>query len=230
MNNPNPELLRVKNLGLRVGGKWLVRKLSFTLHEGEFLVVRGSSGSGKTTLLRTLSGQILPEEGAVETQILDPKQLVMIFQDLQLADGSSAITNALCGSLGRKNFLSTFLGFSAQEKTEVSKLMNLLGIGEKLNQWTSTLSRGERQRLAIVRGLFAKPRILFADEPTASLDDEWANVSLELIKKEVNCFKGSVVCSLHGTTQASKFANRELIIDSNAADNCIVCEIDSKNQ
>lgn len=108
--------------------------------------------------------------------------------------------------------------------------MNLLGIGEKLNQWTSTLSRGERQRLAIVRGLFAKPRILFADEPTASLDDEWANVSLELIKKEVNCFKGSVVCSLHGTTQASKFANRELIIDSNAADNCTVCEIDSKNQ
>ena len=220
--------MRVKNLGICVEGKWLIRNLNFTVHQGEFLAVRGSSGSGKTTLLRVLSGSITPDEGKIEKENLNSNECAMIFQDLQLADGATAITNALSGCLGRNSFLSSFLGFTAQEKKQAIKLLNLLGLSDKLNQWTSTLSRGERQRLAIVRSLFSQPRILLADEPTSSLDEKWAKVSLELIKKDVEGRNGSVICSLHDSHQARDFSNRELFIDSNSPENWSIQDVESK--
>jgi len=209
-DSPEPPLIEVEDLGLRVENRWLVRKLNFAIAAGEFFALVGNSGSGKSTLLKTLAGIRKPEEGSVRVNAPTTLPIGMIFQDLQLADGASALKNALSGSLGRHSFLSTLFGFPKDELEEANKLMHTLGLSGKSKQWTSILSRGERQRLAIVRSLIAHPSILLADEPVASLDQDWAEQTLQLIKDRQGHQNGCVVCSLHDLDQVEDHANQVL--------------------
>ncbi len=207
-------LLDAHNLSLRLGERELFQNLSFSASPGEFVAVVGSSGSGKTSLLRTLAGEIEPETGRVETN--SPKSLAigMIRQDLELAEGSTAFKNALSGCLHRHSGWQTLLGFPEEEKRRALKLLDQFGLRSKINQWTSTLSRGERQRLAIARTLLASPSILLADEPVASLDSDWALRALEILHAFARDEDASVICSLHDQGQVKKFADRIIRIES----------------
>jgi phosphonate transport system ATP-binding protein len=137
----------------------------------------------------------------------------MIHQDLQLAEGSTAIKNALSGCLYRHSSLKTFFGFPDEEKNRAVTLLQKLGLGQKLNQWTSTLSRGERQRLAIARTLLAQPSILLADEPVASLDGKWAGETLNTLKEYAKDQQACVLCSLHDLDQVDQFADTIIQVD-----------------
>ncbi|MEC7401486.1 MAG: ATP-binding cassette domain-containing protein, partial [Verrucomicrobiota bacterium] len=156
---PHPEdpaeqpLLQADGLGIRMAERWLFRNLGFSLSRGDFLAVVGPSGSGKTTLLRSLTGELKSDEGSVRNLAQGLLPGGTIFQDLQLANGARAIQNALSGSLGRHGTLETLFGFPASEKSSSMELLERLGLADKGDQWTSTLSRGERQRLAIARTL-----------------------------------------------------------------------------
>ena len=177
-------LLDVKGLGVKVDERWLVRNLDFSVFPRQFLAITGSSGSVKTTLLRTLFGELPPEEGTVEKNHLVKDKSAMIFQDLRLAGGATAVTNVLGGSLRRHKFLKTLLGFPVK-KEKASKLLYKLGLHDKSRQWTSTLSRGEKQRVAICRSLLSHPLMLLADEPVSSLDSEWADQILAILRKKL---------------------------------------------
>jgi phosphonate transport system ATP-binding protein len=131
----------------------------------------------------------------------------MIFQDLQLADGASALHNALGGCLGRHSGISTFFNFPKQEKEAANNWLEKFGLAGKSRQWASTLSRGERQRLAICRTLLSNPTLLLADEPVASLDSEWAGQTLQILKDSQIQKGGSLVCSLHDEDQVQRFAD-----------------------
>ena len=88
------------------------------------------------------------------------------------------------------------------------ELLHQLGLSTKINQWTSTLSRGERQRLAIIRTLLADPQIILADEPVASLDPKAANLILSLLKKINKDFGTTILCNLHQVDLAKKYSDR----------------------
>jgi len=206
-------LIEGQNLSLRIGERWLVRDLSFSANKGEFIALVGSSGSGKTTLLRALSGDTPLANGQVITHADCPLPVGMIHQDLQLAEGSTAIKNALSGCLYRHSSLKTFFGFPDEEKNRAVTLLQKLGLGQKLNQWTSTLSRGERQRLAIARTLLAQPSILLADEPVASLDGKWAGETLNTLKEYAKDQQACVICSLHDLDQVDQFADTIIQVD-----------------
>jgi len=206
-------LIEVQNLSLRIGERWLARDLSFSTNKGEFIAMVGSSGSGKTTLLRALSGDTPVSNGQVLIHTNSPLPVGMIHQDLQLAEGSTAIKNALSGCLYRHSSLQTFFGFPEEEKSKAITLLQKLGLGQKLNQWTSTLSRGERQRLAIARTLLAQPSILLADEPVASLDGKWAEETLNILKEYAKDQQACVVCSLHDLEQVDQFADTIIQVD-----------------
>ena len=206
-------LIEVQNLSLRIGDRWLVRDLSFSTNKGEFIALVGSSGSGKTTLLRALSGDAPVANGQVLIHTNSPLPVGMIHQDLQLAEGSTAIKNALSGCLYRHSSLQTLLGFPEEEKNKAITLLQKLGLGQKLNQWTSTLSRGERQRLAIARTLLAQPSILLADEPVASLDEKRAEDTLYMLKEYAKSKQACVVCSLHDLDQVNQFADTIIQVD-----------------
>ena len=206
-------LLTAQGLGLRIEDRWLVQGLDLSLNAGSFVAITGPSGSGKTTLLRTLAGEIKTAEGTVNYQLDCPTRLAMIFQDLQLADGATALTNVLGGSLGRHSFLSTFWRFPHQEQNDARRLLTQFGLSEKADQWTSTLSRGERQRVAACRTLLTRPLLLLADEPVSSLDPNLADRVLTNLKDSITSRNGCVVCALHNDEQVTKFANTVLRLD-----------------
>jgi ABC-type phosphate/phosphonate transport system ATPase subunit len=213
---PSP-LLSTEKLGLRIEKRTLLKNLSISLNQGTFVAVTGPSGSGKTTLLRTLAGTLKPAEGKVISNLDSTKSLAMIFQDLQLADGATAINNVLGGSLGRHSFLSTLFRFPAEERKEAHHLLSKFKLSGKINQWTSTLSRGERQRVAACRTLLTRPHLLFADEPVSSLDPILAAEVLSHLKSSILSRNGCIVCSLHNDEQVAQFADIVLILDPTEA-------------
>ena len=206
-------LLTTQELGLRIENRSLLQGLTFDLKPGSFIAITGSSGSGKTTLLRTLAGELEPAEGKVINHLDCPTRLAMIFQDLQLADGATALTNVLGGSLGRHSFLSTVFRFPPEEREKALLLLTKFGLSEKSNQWTSTLSRGERQRVAACRTLLTRPQLLLADEPVSSLDPALANEVLTHLSNEISGKNGCLVCALHNDEQVAKFADIVLRLD-----------------
>ena len=206
-------LLTAQGLGIRIEDRWLVQGLDLSLNAGSFVAITGPSGSGKTTLLRTLAGEIKTAEGTVNYQLDCPTRLAMIFQDLQLADGATALTNVLGGSLGRHSFLSTVWRFPHQEQNDARRLLTQFGLSDKADQWTSTLSRGERQRVAACRTLLTRPLLLLADEPVSSLDPNLADRVLTNLKDSITSRNGCVVCALHNDEQVAKFANTALRLD-----------------
>lgn len=213
---PSP-LLSTEELGLRIEKRTLLKNLNISLNQGTFVAVTGPSGSGKTTLLRTLAGTLKPAEGKVISNLDSTKSLAMIFQDLQLADGATAINNVLGGSLGRHSFLSTLFRFPAEERKEAHHLLSKFKLSGKINQWTSTLSRGERQRVAACRTLLTRPHLLFADEPVSSLDPILAAEVLSHLKSSILSRNGCIVCSLHNDEQVAQFADIVLILDPTEA-------------
>ena len=94
------------------------------------------------------------------------------------------------------------------------ELLHQLGLSTKINQWTSTLSRGERQRLAIIRTLLADPQIILADEPVASLDTDWANQTLGLLKQYAGQKEFGIICALHDHNQVDQFADKVIHLES----------------
>ena len=211
-------LLEVKELNLRIEDRWLARDLSFSLSKGEFIGIIGSSGSGKTTLLRAINGEAKAESGSIKIWAESELPVGMIPQDLELAEGSSALNNALSGSLLRHSWTDTLFGFPKEEKEKAYELLDTLGLSRKVNQWTSTLSRGERQRLAIVRTLLAEPLILLADEPVASLDSDWAIKTLHLLRDFTKQKQAGIICSLHDSRQVEEFADKVIQIDSTSSE------------
>ena len=209
MNAPTP-LLEVTDAGLKIENRWLWRQLDLRLSPGCFLAVTGPSGAGKTSLLRCLAGQIPLSEGTITGK---ETSIAMIHQDLQLADGATSLMNALGGCLWRHSFWSTFFSFPTKERTEARRLLEQFGLSGKENQWASTLSRGERQRLAICRTLLARPHILLADEPVASLDSTWGDRVLGHLKETSQDRNGCIICSLHDESQVTRFADFRLHLD-----------------
>lgn len=200
-------LLVAKDLGLHLTDRWLFRKLSFVVPCSSFVAITGPSGVGKTSLMRLLSGDLKGNEGNLESRLSTDEKISMIFQDLQLANGASTLANALGGCLGRHSSIRTLLGFPKEEKDSALNWLSRFGLAQKTRQWASTLSRGERQRLAICRSLISRPKLLLADEPVASLDNQWADKTLSILKSNQIQAGGSLVCSLHDEEQVQKHAD-----------------------
>ena len=200
-------LLVANDLGLNLTDRWLFRKLSFVVPCSSFVAITGPSGVGKTSLMRLLSGDLKGSEGNLESRLSTDEKISMIFQDLQLSKGASTLANALSGCLGRHSSVRTLLGFPGAEKDSALKWLSQFGLAQKTRQWASTLSRGERQRLAICRSLISRPKLLLADEPVASLDNRWADETLSILKSNQIQAGGSLVCSLHDEEQVQKHAD-----------------------
>lgn len=183
----------------------VLENCSFTLNEGDFLVISGESGCGKTTFLNILG--LLDQdysEGKYKldgqiVSMLQSNQLAefrnalfgIVFQDYQLVETGTVYENISIPLYYSKKFKRRERSSRIQEMTEKLKISHLL------NQKVRNLSGGQRQRVAIARALINEPSILLLDEPTAALNDELAQHIMEFIVKFAQAHNQSIILVSH---------------------------------
>lgn len=165
----------------------VIKNLDLEIEQNDFTVIMGASGSGKSTLLYTLSGMDKPTLGKVffgeqEISSLNTDQLAVfrrkncgfVFQSIYLLDSMTVFDNVMTGALAaQKN--------SPELVKKVEDMLKKVGIDEKLwKKYSNQLSGGECQRVGIVRAIINDPKILFADEPTGSLNSASSNEVLDI--------------------------------------------------
>jgi putative ABC transport system ATP-binding protein len=190
--------------------------VSLTVEPGEMVALYGPSGSGKTTLLLMVAALLAPTAGEVlvsgrdisslserEASRYRLSELGFIRQNFDLLPGVSTIDNAVL------KLLKTVRWREAQ--AQVTPLLERLGLGERLQQRSETLSMGERQRVMIARALSTEPRLLLADEPTGSLDSQRSREVLELLRDLRHEREVAIVLVSHDPL-AAQYADRVLAL------------------
>ena len=192
-------LAEARGLTLDIGGKRLIDGLDLNLPRGTLTIVLGPNGAGKSLLLRLLHGMIEPSAGAIlwEGRPLDEsmrRQQAMVFQKPVLLRRSVAANIA---------FVLKLRGHSATKRCE--EVLDHVGLLAHAHQPARLLSGGEQQRLALARALALAPRVLFLDEPTASLDPP-STLAIEEIVTEARAGGTKIVCITHDIGQAKRLA------------------------
>ena len=197
-------VLDVKNLTKSFGDHQVIKGVSFTLKQGEVLVLIGSSGSGKTTLLRCLNFLETPDGGIINVlgddiynaddykkmneKMLRERRLHfgLVFQSFNLFPQHNVLKNVTLAPLLRlkeKKLPKAEYKKAQEEIIENGKqLISMVGLSDKLDAYPCTLSGGQQQRVAIARALALNPDILCFDEPTSALDPELTGEVLRVIR------------------------------------------------
>jgi len=213
-------MLEVKNLTkIYDDGTVALDNVSFSVPDGQFLVVIGLSGAGKSTLLRCINRLVKPTDGeilwnGVNIAALNGEELRkvrrkigMIFQNFNLVKRSSVMKNVLSGRLGyTPSFSSVFGGFSISDRKKAVDVMERLGITNQAKKRADELSGGQQQRVGIARALMQEPEMILADEPVASLDPVLAHsilMNLEKLNIEDHI---TIICSLHYLDLVQRYA------------------------
>ena len=191
----------------------VLRGVSLSVAQGEFVAVVGRSGSGKSTLLNVLSSLVEPDSGQVlfegrdiaamredERNGLRRSAFAMIFQAHHLIPYLSVLENVLLPCM------TGFQAVTAQMKEQARERIAAVGLSGKENALPLKLSGGEQQRVAIARGLMNGAKVLFADEPTGSLDTATGDAVMALLH-DLNAQGLTVVMVTHNPEYA-KLAKR----------------------
>jgi putative ABC transport system ATP-binding protein len=179
----------VRSFGAGEAKTMALRSVSLDVYRGELALIMGPSGSGKSTLLAALAGLLRPDSGRVISLGEDLWQLSerdrkefrlrhcgFIFQGYNLFP-------ALTASQQLEVVLRWGMGLSGrQARGRAEEMLELLGLGAKINSLPRQLSGGEQQRVAIGRALIKRPSLCFADEPTAALDWSHGQQVIELLR------------------------------------------------
>jgi cell division transport system ATP-binding protein len=211
-------MIDFENVGLRYGlGSEVLSDLTFQIGPGSFQFLTGSSGAGKTSLLRLMLMAIGPSRGRIKlfgkesTAIsnrempLIRRRLGVVFQDFRLLDHLTTYENVALPLRVRGKS-------DASYRSDVTDLLQWVGLGERMHAHPPVLSGGEKQRAAIARALIDQPDILLADEPTGNVDPSLAMRLLRLFV-ELNRSGTSVVIATHDMGLMDQYGARRLVLN-----------------
>ena len=199
-------MIEVSNISHFYGREQVLHDISLKIKEGSFIFLSGESGSGKSTLLSVLSTLLKPSNGELlidETRVEDitnidtfrQENIGFVFQFHYLINYLSVYENIALAALDSK-------------KPNIEKLLQDLGISALSMRYPNEISGGQRQRVALARALINEPKIIFADEPTGSLDSANSKVVYELLEKAVK--NGTTVVVASHDQQIQNYATKTL--------------------
>lgn len=209
---PAPSVLRARGLGARYERQagMALDGIDFDLRLGERVALIGPSGGGKTTLLRVLEGSIPLHGGTIDRQ----GKAALIYQDFRLVPELSVLRNVCSGALSEaKGMEGSGLGFPTEIRSRAMGLLAELGLSAHAHQKVSGLSGGQRQRVAIARALCARPTVLLADEPMASLDPENSERILRVLARLQERHGFALVLSMHDEGPDPAFFDRFAVLN-----------------
>ena len=208
-----------------IGGELkILSDLNFGVSRGDFVAITGASGVGKSTLLHILGGLDLPTSGSVtvagqridnltEAQLSDyrNKKCGFVFQYHYLLEEFNALENVMMPLLVR--------GESRNNCHDIAvKLLDEVGLGQRIDHRPTQLSGGECQRAAVARAMAGAPEILIADEPTGNLDHETAETLHELLTRLNEQKKMTIIVATHDLSLADRASRRYRLSDGHLAE------------
>lgn len=181
----------------------IIKDVNISVEKGKLTILKGRSGSGKTTLLNLLGTLDKPSEGkiffdGVDVTVIPEKRIDnlrrvnmgFVFQSVALISLMSAYENV--------EFGLRIAGYEAnQRKDRAQECLNIVGLGKRMHHMPPQMSGGEQQRVAIARAMAHKPKIIFADEPTAELDTTTGLHVIKLFKELVEREGVTILMTTH---------------------------------
>ncbi len=205
----------IENLSHRFDDRYALRDLSFKVRQGEIFALLGPNGAGKTTTIRLVNGLYTPTAGRISVFGWDPvHQGSQIRQETGVLTETSAVYERLTA---RENlhFFGRVYGMpesSLLKRTD--EILEFFALIDRADERVATYSKGMKQRLALARALLTRPRILFLDEPTSSLDPESAQQVHELIESISRQEENTVFLCTHRLEEAERLADRVAILNN----------------
>lgn len=195
----------------------VLKGISLSVDQGEFVAIMGPSGSGKTTLLNCISCYIPSDSGSIllgntELAKLDEealadvrnKKLGFVFQDFLLLDGLSVRENIL---------LPSIIGASINDQVEAraDQLCEVFGLSHIRDKYPAEISGGEKQRTAVARALINQPLMILADEPTGNLDSKSSRAVIDSFLQARQAMDATILMVTHDSYAAS-FCDRVVVL------------------
>ena len=219
MNNIIMKLEDIDKFYMETGNKLhILKKLNLEVKRGEFVSILGKSGSGKSTLLNIMGlldkidgGKIWIDNKEVsslnemERNNIKNHFLGFVFQFHYLMSEFTALENVMIPAL-----LNNFKNKTEMEK-EAKKLLEIVGLAERMKHKPNQLSGGEKQRVAIARAMINKPKLILADEPTGNLDEDTGELIFSLFRKINKEHNQSIVVVTHAR-DLSQVTDRQIFL------------------
>lgn len=196
----------------------VLENVSFEINEGEFVSIVGKSGAGKTTLIRLILGLEKPTSGSIffegkNVNEIDSKELQKIrrrvggiYQDYKLLASKTVYENVA--------YIMEIEGRSNEEIIrDIPKVLEVIGLADKVNNFPNELSGGQQQRLAVARALVNYPDVIIADEPTGNLDPYNTYEVISLLEK-INKAGKTVILATHNKEVVNKLGKRVITIEN----------------
>jgi iron complex transport system ATP-binding protein len=209
--------LTASGVTVRLGGTTIVTRASLSLRAGELVALVGPNGAGKTTLIRALAG-LVPADGAITLggrplEGMQPRErarAVAYLPQGHIFHWPMSVESIVM--LGRAPHGDPFSSASPEDHAAVRRALETTETMAFATRAVTTLSGGEKARVALARALATQAGLLLADEPTASLDPRHQLVVMELLRSAARS-GGAILAIVHDLTLAARFADRVLVMD-----------------
>lgn len=207
-------MIEIKNLTKSYDKKCILKNINLKINDNEQISIIGKSGCGKSTLLRCIArlekidkGQILIDNENINDIKNFYNKVGMVFQSFNLFENMTVLENLIIAPVKLKMY-------SKEEAVKLAKnYLKEINLENKINEYPKNLSGGEKQRVAIIRALMEKPKILLLDEPTSSLDPQMKKEVLELVTK-LKDYNMTIIVVSHELNFVKDFSSRIIFVDN----------------
>ena len=209
--------LSASSVTVRLGARAAVQDASLALNAGELVALVGPNGAGKTTLMRALAG-LIPADGAItlggrplsSLKSRERARAVAYLPQGHVFHWPMSVASIVM--LGRAPHADTFSSTTPDDRAAVTRALAMTETEAFADRAVTTLSGGERARVALARALATQAHVLLADEPTAALDPRHQLTVMELLRQAAHA-GGAVLAIMHDLTLAARFADRVAVMD-----------------